>query len=54
MRPRTVWFIAFLVATGAAALNVGVYASSHKPINLGAAIFCGLLAVYDGIQASKE
>ena len=39
-------FLAFLVTSGAFAVEVAFYVKHHNPWNLGSAVFCGLLTVY--------
>ena len=39
-------FCFFLFDVVAAAVNAGMYAWTHSPISLGAAVFCGLASVF--------
>lgn len=40
-------FFAFLVSASFTALNGALYVNSGSPWSLGAAIFCGLIAVFN-------
>ncbi len=41
---------AIIINALACALNVGIYAYSHNPINIGAAVFSGLVVVALALQ----
>lgn len=43
--------VAFLVSALLCAVNVVIYVSSDSPVSLGAAIFCGLCALFNAVMA---
>lgn len=48
------WFFAFFVAAASTAINVAFYVSTHSPVSLAAAIFCGFLAAFNLAMAAAS
>lgn len=44
----------FFLLAGLSALNFAMYANSHKPWSLGAAILAGLVALYFAVIAAAD
>lgn len=47
-------FIALAVSSLSTAINVAMYAVTHSPWSLGAAIFCGIFTVFNLIKARED
>lgn len=48
---KLMWFVAFLVAMAATAVNVSLYVARGQAASLGSAVFCGGLAVFTMLLA---
>jgi hypothetical protein len=42
-----------VVCAVGAAVNVGFFVATHSPLSAGSAVLCGLLAVYNGVEAAR-